>query len=376
MKIKDTNLNYSLNVVARWFVGLVFLFSSFVKGVDPLGTTYKIQEYMTAWSLGGITFEWAIPLAGILSVTLICAEFLVGVMLIFNAYRRFSAWLLALMMVFFTVTTFVDALTNKVTDCGCFGDFWKLTNWETFWKNVVLDVPTVWIVLTRNLRLRHRFERDCMVFIGGLVAMVVFCIYNINHEPVLDFRPWKIGNKMIVEHEAMNHMLLQNKATGDTVTVHYRNGEWESVPAEYKDFDKWEILQSTSDEPLEIIAPGFSMLYMQEADMALDLIAAEEGLVIVTIHHLDEIDAEDVEEIKTAKMLAEENGKQIVLLTSALQEDVQAWLYENGLEDMEYYFADTTAIETMMRGNPGFMYLKNATVIDKGRKAAELNCEL
>jgi uncharacterized membrane protein YphA (DoxX/SURF4 family) len=144
--VKDTNLNYTLNVVCRWVVGIVFLFSSFVKGVDPMGTTFKVQEYMTAWSIGGMSFEWALPLAGLLSGALICAEFLVGVMLVTSAYRRLSAWLLAAMMLFFTVTTLVDAITNKVTDCGCFGDAIKLTNWQTFWKNVVLDVPTVWIV--------------------------------------------------------------------------------------------------------------------------------------------------------------------------------------------------------------------------------------
>ena len=80
--MKDTKLNYTLNIIARWFVGLVFLFSSFSKGVDPLGTAFKVQEYMTAWSIGSFTFEWALPLANFLSVTLICAEFVVGVLLL------------------------------------------------------------------------------------------------------------------------------------------------------------------------------------------------------------------------------------------------------------------------------------------------------
>ncbi len=360
--IKDTKLNYALNVAARWVVGLVFLFSSFVKGVDPMGTMFKVQDYMSNWELFGMSFTWA-------------HEFLVGVMLIFNSFRVFSAWLLTLMMAFFTVTTFVDATTNLVDDCGCFGDAIKLTNWQTFWKNIALDVPTVWILLTCRLRMKRRFERDIIVVIAGLVAMLVFSIYNINHEPVIDFRPWKIGNKMIEEREAMNHMLMQNKETGDTVTIHYRNGEWESVPAEYRDFDKWDVLQSTSDEPAEILAPGFSMMDLEGADHALELISAEEGLVIVTIHHLDKIDAQDADEVKTVVTLARENEKQVVLLTSALPEDIQAWLFENQLDDMEFYFADATAIETMMRGNPGFMYVENAVVVDKGREASKLKIE-
>ena len=373
--MKDTKLNYTLNVICRWVVGLVFLFSSFVKGVDPMGTTFKVQEYMTAWSIGGLTFEWAQPLAGVLSMGLICAEFVVGVLLITNAYRRLSAWLLVLMMLFFTVTTFVDALTNKVTDCGCFGDAVKLTNWQTFWKNIALDVPTVLIFLTRNVRRKRRFERDAIITLIAVAAMLVFGIYNIKHEPVIDFRPWKIGNVMVEEREPMNHMLMRNVETGEEKMVDYKNGDWASVPEEYKDFDRWEILQSTSDEPFEVKAPGFSMLDLAGDDRAIDLLPAEDGLVIVTVHHLEDIDEKGVREVRVALGMAEDNGIRIVMLTSALPEEVQAWLADNRISGLDYLFADATAIETMMRGNPGFMYIENATVVDKTRKASELKME-
>ena len=373
--IKDTKINYTLNVVARWIVGLVFLFSSFVKGVDPMGTTFKVQEYMTAWSIGGLTFEWALPFAGFLSVALVCAEFVIGILLITNAYRRLSAWGLAAMMLFFTVTTLIDAITNKVTDCGCFGDAVKLTNWQTFWKNIALDVPTVWIVLTRNLRCKRRFERDGIVFIAALAAMIIFAIYNIKHEPVIDFRPWKIGNKIIVEREAMNHMVMKNIATGEEVNVDYLNGHWDEVPEEYKDFSKWEIVSSTSDEPFEILAPGFSMMDFESNDHATELLPAEDGLIIVTVHHLNDINEKGIRDISTALSLARENELQIVLLTAALPEEVQAWLYQNNISGLDYLFADATAIETMMRGNPGFMFVKDATVVDKTRKIRELKLE-
>lgn len=373
--MKDTKLNYTLNVVARWFVGLVFLFSSFTKGVDPMGTAFKVQEYMTAWSIGSLTFEWALPFANLLSVGLICAEFVVGVLLIFNAYRRLSAWGLAAMMLFFTVTTLIDAITNKVTDCGCFGDAVKLTNWQTFWKNVVLDVPTVWIVLTRNLRRKRRFERDGIVFIAGVAAMLVFAMYNIKHEPVIDFRPWKIGNRMIEEHEAMNHLFLRNLESGEETVVDYPNGGWNEVPEEYKDFSKWEITRSTSDEPFEVMAPGFAMMDLEGNDHATELLPAEDGMLIVTIHHLEKVDEKGVREVRRAMRIAEENDLRIVLLTSALPEEIQAWLYENQLDGLDFLFADATAIETMMRGNPGFMFVKDAVVVDKGRKAGEVKIE-
>ena len=376
MEIKDSKLNYTLNVVCRWVVGLVFLFSSFVKGVDPMGTTFKVQEYMTAWSIGGLTFEWALPFADFMSVALICAEFLVGVLLITNAYRRLSAWLLVLMMLFFTVTTLADAITNKVTDCGCFGDAVKLTNWQTFWKNVALDVPTVYIFLTRNMRLKRRFERDGLIFIFAVAAMLVFEIYNIKHEPVIDFRPWKIGNKMmdLESTEGMkSYVTYRNTKTGESE-------EFESAQLMEKLSDsewaaEWEWESSRVVDPREIAAPGFSMLDLEGEDRAMDLLPAEDGMLIVTVHHIDKVNAKGVREVKRAVTLAEENGIKIVMLTAALPEEVQAWMADNDISGLDYLFADATAIETMMRGNPGFMYVKNATVVDKGRKAGELKID-
>ena len=376
MEIKDSKLNYTLNVVCRWVVGLVFLFSSFVKGVDPMGTTFKVQEYMTAWSIGGLTFEWALPFADFMSVALICAEFLVGVLLITNAYRRLSAWLLVLMMLFFTVTTLVDAITNKVTDCGCFGDAVKLTNWQTFWKNVALDVPTVFIFLTRNMRRKRRFERDGIIFIFAVAAMLVFEIYNIKHEPVIDFRPWKIGNKMmdLESTEGMkSYVTYRNTKTGESE-------EFESAQLMDKLSDsewaaEWEWESSRVVDPREIAAPGFSMLDLEGEDRAMDLLPAEDGMLIVTVHHIDKVNAKGVREVKRAVTLAEENGIKIVMLTAALPEEVQAWMADNDISGLDYLFADATAIETMMRGNPGFMYVKNATVVDKGRKAGELKID-
>jgi len=219
MQIKDTKQNWTLNVIARVFVGLVFIFSSFVKGVDPLGTAFKITDYLTAWQFGGLSFEWLEPAAPFLSMLLITLEFLVGVMLLTGSFRRFTAWLLALMMLFFTCTTLYVAISNKVYDCGCFGDAIKLTNWQTFWKNIILDIPTIWIVLTCNLRRKKRTERDTLVATFAIVLMVIFGLFNINNEPCIDFRPWKVGNQMVDMDENLkvkSYLTYRNKTTGET----------------------------------------------------------------------------------------------------------------------------------------------------------------
>jgi uncharacterized membrane protein YphA (DoxX/SURF4 family) len=389
-------------VVSRWIVGLVFLFSAFVKGVDPMGTMFKIQDYMSSWSLFGSSFEWAYPLAGVLAVTLICAEFLVGVLLIFNSLRILSAWLLALMMAFFTVTTFFDAVTNLVDDCGCFGDAIKLTNWETFWKNVVLDVFAVVIFYTRKLRNRRRLERDAIVMLVGIAAMIVFCVYNIKHEPVIDFRPWKIGNTMVEHQEPMNIIRFRSVADPNVVdTLKYKNGEWDNKWNDYFDETKWEVLGDAETTPEYIIlADGFSMLAPDEngvlsLEQTLNILPDSNGVLFVTIYDLADVDEEEIQEVKNAVDKVRELNKEgreirLVMLTSMGRisdsplQNTQVWLSDNGIEgirvnvlDIEgennVYFADATAIKTIMRGNPGFMFMKNGVVVDKGRKVSDLD---
>ena len=291
MQIKDTKLNWSLNVVARVFVGLVFLFSSFVKGVDPMGTAFKINDYLTAWQFGGLSLEWLQPAAPFLSMLLITLEFLVGMLLLAGSFRRGTAWLLALMMIFFTITTLYDAITNKVSDCGCFGDAIKLTNWQTFWKNIILDIPTLWIFLTRCLRLKRRTERDTLVAIFAIMMMVIFGLFNINNEPCIDFRAWKVGNQMVEMDENLqvkSYLTYRNKSTGETqefpseeLMKKMEDPAWEEA---------WEWESSRVEDPHEIKADGFAMMDMEMNDHAQELIASQDYLMMVTLYDLNKID--------------------------------------------------------------------------------------
>jgi len=361
--MKDTQRNYTLNIIARWFVGLVFLFSSFSKGVDPLGTGFKVQEYMTAWSIGSFTFEWALPLANFLSVALICAEFVVGVLLITGTFRRLSAWMLAAMMLFFTVTTLIDAITNKVTDCGCFGDAVKLTNWQTFWKNIVLDVPTVWIFLTQKLRYRPRFERDMIILIAAVAVMVGFEVYNINNEPCIDFRSWKVGKRMIETDKNLqlkSYMTYKNLQTGDEVEIETK--DWEA----YQDTTMWKLVSSRVDDPHEIKADGFSMLDMDGFDMAVDLLCSPDYLIIATLPHPDlgDVSERGIKALKMVNELAMDKDIQMVVLASALPEDVQSFIYDNELQ-LDFYGADEKAILVMARAMPAFVLMKDGVVMGK-----------
>lgn len=365
--MKETKTTRIIDLVSRIFVGLVFLFSSFVKGVDPMGTSFKIQEYMTAWSLGSLSFEWALPFATLLAMALVTVEFTIGVLLITNAHRKLTAWLLMLMMVFFTVTTLYDAITNKVTDCGCFGDFIKLTNWQTFAKNVVLMVPTVIIFLCRRWHCHRRFERDSLIMIFAIVAMVIFGLYNIGNEPCLDFRAWKVGNQMIPfsdgNNEVKSYVTYKNKNTGET--IEFESSKLMEYLADSAWAATWEWQDSRVEDPFEIQADGFSMLGLDNEDNAKEIIGSTDPVLIATIHHIDKVDDRGADALKAVHKFAIENKLNIVLLTCALPEETEAFLARNGLEEMMYYFADATAIETMVRSNPGFILLKDAKVMGK-----------
>lgn len=375
IEIKETKLSNTLNVVSRWIVGLVFLFSSFVKGVDPMGTMFKVEDYMTSWELFGSSFEWALPLAGFLAVALICAEFLVGVMLITNAFRVLSAWLLSAMMLFFTCSTFYDAMTDLVKDCGCFGDAIKLSNWETFWKNVVLDVFTVVIFLTRNHRKQRRMERDLIVVVLALVAMVVFCVYNIKHEPVIDFRPWKVGNKVVTEQEELNVIRYVNKQTGEPQELRYKTGEWDTAWNAYsRDTMTWRYDTMWHVPPFEVKADGFSMMDHENADHAVEMLTSEEGTLIITVYDLDAVDEQAAADMRKAVDMAMEKGLMAVVLSSD-PDRIPGWLIDHSMTDVEYYLTDATAIKTILRGNPGYIFVRGGVVVDKGREMGELKIE-
>lgn len=366
--MKENKTNRLILTICRWFVGLVFLFSSFVKGVDPMGTSYKIHEYMTAWSVGSFTFEWATPMATFLAFCLIALEFTVGVMLITGSLRKLTAWVLTAMMIFFTATTLIDAVTNKVTDCGCFGDFLKLTNWQTFWKNVVLDVPTVFILLCNKWKTkRKRLEQDTLIAILAALAMVLFGLWNVKNEPCLDFRAWKVGNQMIPfgeDLEVKSYLTYRDKASGKTEEFESEK-LMEYLAADSNWMDNHEFVDSRVVDPYEIKADGFSMLAPDQEDYAKDIIGNANYVLIGTIHHIDKVDAKGINALRMTHNYCVENGINFVILTAALPEEIQNFLHENKMDEITYFFADDKAIETMLRSNPGFILLKDAKVLGK-----------
>ena len=189
--IKFQNSNFKIQIlrilylISRLLVGATFVFSGFVKAIDPLGTTYKIQDYLEVMHL-----SWFSELALIASFALITAEFLAGVLLITNINLKLGLWLSTLLMLAMTPLTLWIALKNPVTDCGCFGDAIILSNWATFWKNIILDlfILAMWILQKRlyNPWLTS-FPSWTLTITFSLITIGVG-IHSLNNLPFIDFR--------------------------------------------------------------------------------------------------------------------------------------------------------------------------------------------
>ena len=189
--------NYALcivNCALRFLVGATFVFSGFVKAIDPLGTTYKIQDYLEVMHL-----SWFSELALVASFALITAEFLAGMLLITNVNFKLGLWLSSLLMIAMTPLTLWIAIKNPVTDCGCFGDAIILSNWATFWKNIVLDALIIGLWL-----LQKRLYNPWLTSFPSWVLTITFSlitigvgIHSLNNLPFIDFRPYKIGNNIL-----------------------------------------------------------------------------------------------------------------------------------------------------------------------------------
>ena len=214
---------------------------------------------------------------------------------------------------------------------------------------------------------KRTFERDILVAFFSIGVAISFQLYNIANEPILDFRSWKIGNRMMPEEkgEVVTYLKYKNKTSGeideftsDKLMDYYKDTTWVS---------NWEFVDSRIEDPNEIYADGFSMMDPTGEDYAKDIIGSPDYVLIATIHHLNDIDDKGIRRMKQVYRYAQERGLYMVLLVSvsSSQTEVVDFLLENKMDNIDFYYADEKAIETMLRSNPGFILLRNSVVVNK-----------
>ncbi len=345
---------------SRIFVGFVFIFSGIVKGVDPLGTAYRIDDYFIAYGT-----EWAMPLALFLSISLCTLEFVLGISLLFNAWIRKTSWVLFIVMIFFTILTFVDAIWEPVPDCGCFGDAVKLTNWETFYKNILLIFLVAIIFFQRKM-----FKPPGKSFYAFSVLTVFsilfayFSLFNLNHLPVLDFREWKVGNNMNPEEggEAKIYLQFKNIETGEEVEFLSPDYPWQDSVW----MSQWEFVDQRIDDS-EVIRTHDLLIEDSSGHDVTDLIINNiDYQFILLAYDLENTDINAFAQINALYQDVEDHEYSFVILSSSLPEVAMEFRNSNNLnENIEIFFSDDIVLKTMIRANPGLMLMKDGIVLAK-----------
>jgi len=303
--------------IARILVGALFVFSGFVKLVDPIGSQYKFQEY---FSEGVLNMEFLIPYALPFAILLIVAEILLGVMILIGYKPKFTVFSLFILTLVFLFLTWYSAYYNKVTDCGCFGDAIKLSTWGTFYKNIILIALI--IILVVKLEFVKPIFQGKMPKVIAFLSLAVFLFITqhvLTHLPLIDFRAYAIGKNI---SEGMEY-----KDDGEIPPVH--------------DF----------------------MLEDEQSDLAPELLKKEKVMLVI-IYDLEKVDVNGFPAIKEVTTRAIAKGYTVYGVSASFADDLMLAKEKYNLP-FNFLFCDETTLKTMIRANPGVVILDKGTVVEK-----------
>lgn len=361
MENKSVHIALGITINAlRFALALVFAFSGFVKAVDPMGTVYKMADYADAF---GLAVHLGILLLG--AWALIAVEYVMGVALFFGLYRRFYLWLMIIFLGVMTPLTLVLALTNPVSDCGCFGDAVVLTNWQTFGKNVVLLLMAVTVLVYHKRIWRVISERtQWLIFVYALASIAVFMRYNMRHLPVLDFRPYAIGTSIT------ESMTIPDDAPQDeyeTLFVLEKDGEQRTFTFDDYPDSTWTFVKRESRLVSKGYVPpiaDFHLSTLDGEDVTWDVLDYPGYTFLVVSHELRRANEGMLDVINDLYDYAKVGGHQFYMLTSSNAQAIAQWTERTGAS-YPYLNADDILLKTMVRANPGLIVLKDATIVGK-----------
>ena len=371
----------------QFLVGALFLFSGFVKAVDPLGTAYKMHDYFTAFAGDFPAMKWMwefmTDTVNFWAVFMLVFELVLGLALIVGWRPKLTLWLTLLLTLFFTFLTGYTYLSGytmkhwynpfswvfnekdmKVTDCGCFGDFMKLKPYTSFWKDVVLDMLILFLLFGwRNLYTLVSGKIGNVLIGLGTAASLLFCFSNyLWGLPMIDFRPYAI------EKNIKEGMTLPSNAVKDSVVmvfIYEKNGkqvelsmdEIKNIDSTYKFVDRKDKVIREGDHPA---IHDFSIVSADGTNITEDILS-QENVFLLVAYDINHSNGDVQGKINDFVALAQQNGIEFIGLTGSLPAEVDKFRHEHN-SMFDYYYCDATALKTMIRSNPGLMLLKKGTV--------------
>lgn len=364
--MKDNRLHIIQKVWAnacRFLLGGVFIFSGFVKAVDPLGSQYKIQDYLEAFGMAS-WFPSLFPLLA--GIVLAALEFSVGVFMLFGIRRGIATWLALLLMCFMTPLTFYLALANPVSDCGCFGDAWVLTNWQTFWKNVLLLIAAISAFKWRKLIIPFiTAKTEWLVSLYTFLFVFALSFYCLDNLPILDFRPYKTGKNI---KEGMTVPEGAKPSVYESVFVLEKNGEKREFALDNYPDSTWKFVEARTvlkEKGYEPSIHDFSMMDMETGEDITDKVLADKGYTFLLVaHRIEEADDSNIDLINEIYDYSVEHGYGFYCLTSSPDDQIEQWRDKTGAE-YPFCLMDDITLKTMIRSNPGLMLIKDGTILNK-----------
>ncbi len=346
---------------SRIFVGVLFIISGLIKLNDPVGFSFKLEEY---FGVGVLNLTWLEPYALAIALFVVVFEVLLGVFLLLGFKTKFTVWSLLLMIVFFTFLTFYSAYFNKVTDCGCFGDAVKLTPWQSFTKDIILLVFILVLFLKKEyIQPLLKPRPIAALSLLSLLACVFFARHVLAHLPSIDFRPYKIG-KNIEEGKSTPddaakaiYEYAWKFNVGGEEQEFITNGSYPTVDGTYVGVETTEI-QKGYEPPIHDFT-----IEKDGVDMA-DTILNEEKLVMVVAYDLGKSNADAFSELKTITEMAVKKGFKVIGMSASLPETTDTLKKEFQLS-FDFYFTDQTTLKTIVRSNPAILVLEKGTIVQK-----------
>jgi uncharacterized membrane protein YphA (DoxX/SURF4 family) len=351
----------ALVFISRILVGGLFIFSGIIKLNDPVGFSFKLEDYFAPDVLN---LGFLVPYALAIAIFVVIYEVLLGVMVIIGYARKFTVWSLLLMIVFFTFLTFYSAYFNKVTDCGCFGDAIKLTPWESFTKDLILLV-FILILYFGQKHITPLFAKASLKYV--VLATFLFCVFItyqvLNHLPYIDFRAYKIGSNI---QESMSIPPDAPRAIYDYSWKFDVNGEEKIVvtQGDYPAVDGEFVGVDTKLVQEGYTPPITDFTIETEDEILTDEILAIENLIMVVVYNVERSNPKGFANIKKITDEAIEKGYTVIGLSASLAENLETLKTTYQL-NFDFYFCDQTVLKTIVRSNPGILELNAGTIKQK-----------
>lgn len=349
--------------VCRFVLAATFIFSGYVKAIDPLGTLYKLKDYAAAMSLNGLLPDWV--LVGV-AIALGALEFALGVFMLFAVRRHVVSRITLAFMTAMTALTLWIFVADPVKDCGCFGDALKLTNGETLLKNIVLSACAA-LVAWRPVDMARFISRSNQWIVryytvAYIVITSVYCLYTL---PIFDFRPYHVGMNI---KQGMEIPEGAEQPEFESTFLLKKNGETREFTLDNYPDSTWEYVDTRTVQTKKGYEPPIHDFALTSCDTGEDIteqVLTKKGYTFLLVSpRLAVADDSNFGDIDQIYEYAEENGADFYCVTASANDEIERW---RDLTGAEYQFcnADETTLKTMIRSNPGLMLLKDGTIIGK-----------